>query len=57
MAVVKSEDEIITELLKGYHIDPKDLASQRLKGLWKGKSISEHDIEEAKRSLFDAKGA
>jgi hypothetical protein len=57
MAVVKSEDEIITELLKGYRIDPKDLASQRLKGLWKGKSISEHDIEEAKRSLFDAKGS
>jgi hypothetical protein len=57
MAVVESEDEIITELLKGYNIDPKDLASRRLKGLWKGKTISEHDIEEAKRSLLHSKGA
>jgi hypothetical protein len=57
MAIVKSEDEIIAELLKQYNIDPRDLASRRLKGLWKGKSISEQDIEEAKRSLFAAKGS
>jgi hypothetical protein len=33
MAVAKSEDEIITELLKGHDIDPKNLASRPLKGL------------------------
>jgi hypothetical protein len=45
-------DTTLRELALAAGVDEKELARTPLRGLWKGISITEMDIAEAKRELF-----
>ncbi len=47
-------DPTIRDLARVAGLDDKELARKPLRGLWKGITITDEDIEEAKRQLFDS---
>ena len=47
-------DATLRELAKAAGLDERELVRKPLGGLWKGVTITDEDIEEAKRQLFDS---